>query len=391
MKRKYSRSFAAVIVVFLIASALTMTCLAVRQEGRKEISRNFTDNINTRVIEVSADSTADPDAVLGFSDASKIRNMLSGSKGSYTVMSVYDLGFGMQDSEGRTWFLYGIDEKAEKILGTDIGDDCGIFAGRSDNKEEKLELEVPVVEVKNDGFESSETRTMIIDAAPQKNKKLNSIMKDGRNCLYVNEATYGKAVTAAFGMDFDTFRREYDEGNDFGIVPVKSVFVYCSDIGVVEQAAEKIEKRNYDVAYTLQAFDDLPGSVGRTSLMLFAVAVMAYIVSIVILAASYFSQFRGLQKDMGILRHMGFSAKQVRSIYSSNISGIMLPAAVFDIAFSAVVSYVLTDSGHTEIFAGTAVPMLASVAFVGLISWIMLGKFCRKDILTLVRFSKDSE
>lgn len=395
MRRRYKKTFGVVMILFLLTSAMVMTCLVVMQENQTQLERNFTGNINTHIINVRAGLENNRDEGMNFEDHKRIAEQLRGMDGKYKLLHVYDFGFGIQDHQGRTWFLHGLNRAAQQILGLTIRE--GEAIGTARKKTEEILLDVPVIEEKEGGFESSREEVMPLtvravgdDASPL------ALLRSGERSLYVNEKTYARLLSLAYGMDEDQFGETESAGSgkaaaELGDNGLKEIFVYCSSMHMVEPAAKKLRTAGYDVSYTLQAFDNMSSTIGKSARMLLIVAVVAYLAAALILLAGFYTNFRHLQKDMGMLRHMGFSPGQVRSFFSGRITGTAAASALFDAVFAAAASFFLAREVFLSVYVFTMLLMLVSLLVILAMSHGMLFWYSRRDVLTLLKYSRESE
>ncbi|AEJ42201.1 hypothetical protein [Alicyclobacillus acidocaldarius] len=146
----------------------------------------------------------------------------------------------------------------------------------------------------------------------------------------------------------------------------------------------------YDTVYTFRAFQQLSSTLQTSSWM-------ALVFTMLVAAGTYAgiwlffrNDLRRGRKDMGILRHLGYSPSEVVSVYRRKLRALFLTCMASACLYTLVGGIVLFR------LSWTACALLACViaAFVGLMevgNTRAVRKTAMLDIADLVRFSKEEE
>lgn len=411
LKGKYSKTLILSMLIFILISIMMAVCFVIVQANRQQLKNEFINNENTKIIDVQFDREADEEGYLTFGDNGKIHQKLTAFKGKYKLANIYGFGFGMEDSTGNSHFVYGLNKPAQELFNMELDEGQAIYVGKeTDMKKGTLYLQVPCIDVKKDGLESDKFKIITLDIKrtgetkqneeEHKNKKevkiveADSSRKYGRlekEGLYVDESTYKEIMATAFQMGFSSFQERYDAGEDFGIVAIHNIYIHCKSIKDVEAIAQKLDTSSYSLSYTLQDFDDLVGLVGKSAKWLLLLSFVAYGIAITVLLVNIYGHFCNMAKDMGILRHMGFSVKEIENVYSKTFEKVMGIIAVFDGILSFTVAKMLAAEIWIKVSMTTYLILLGSLILIYLAARILLRKVAGKNILVLLRFSKESE
>ncbi|WP_242549832.1 hypothetical protein [Alicyclobacillus mali (ex Roth et al. 2021)] len=154
--------------------------------------------------------------------------------------------------------------------------------------------------------------------------------------------------------------------------------------------ARILTAHHYNVAYALGAFQQL-SSTWRTAVrMAFGFIVVTVMATYLGAWLAFRSDLRRSRKDLGILRHFGFSAQQVARIYHMKFRGMFLTCA----GSMALYTLVAGTFMFRLPWYACAVLASASAACVGLLS-MALARAARKTAVLqlphLLRLSNEME
>jgi len=385
--------------LFVAAFALsTMGLFAWRVV--QDAKRQFVTNTAVHVILVNSRSLGEQDLPrpVQWQDRQRIQEILdqSLSDAGARAWNVYQINFGITDSEGRADWVESVDPGAASLLGlAQMRDDT---AYTTSSKASRLILYVPVVRQTQGGYESDRRIPMTLTRVEQIPRQaplmalssaLNADSPNGRP-LFVSYDAYRTILERAFGQPFPGVIRALERGQDFGIEPVASVAVYIPHLTDVDQVARILTAHHYNVAYALGAFQQLSSTWRTAARMAFGFILVTVVAMYLGAWLAFRSDLRRSRKDLGILRHFGFSAQEVARIYHLKFRGMFLTCA------GSTALYTLVAGALVFRLPWYACVVLACAvaACVGLMSMANASaarKTAALHLPHLLRFSKEME
>ncbi|WP_206830250.1 hypothetical protein [Alicyclobacillus fructus] len=387
---------ATLFVALLVLSTLGLYTLRMALD----VKRQFFSNDAVHVILVDAQSSEHQTLPrhVQFRDREQIERIFASSMpgAKARVWNVYQINFGILDSTGRTNWVESVDPGGALLLGLlTMRDDTGYAVPPTPSP---LILQVPVVRVTQGGYESDRRVSMTLShTAPiTRQAPLFSLQSEatGENALgrplFVSYDTYRRILETAYQRPYAALVRAFTQGQDLGIQPVENVAVYVPHVADVDRVARALAGRGYDTVYTFRAFQQLSSTLQTSSWM-------ALVFTMLVAAGTYAgiwlffrNDLRRGRKDMGILRHLGYSPSEVVSVYRRKLRALFLTCMASACLYTLVGGIVLFR------LSWTACALLACViaAFVGLMevgNTRAVRKTAMLDIADLVRFSKEEE
>jgi hypothetical protein len=213
--------------------------------------------------------------------------------------------------------------------------------------------------------------------------------------IFVSKETYENMVSIMYGMDYNEFVKQYLEKSDMGIGMIDKIIVYVDDIADVKSIAKVIADIGYNPSYALNAFDNLTTSLQTSKIIGFIVMFAFFIITIINMNNAYDMYLRNSQKDIGILKHYGYSEKMILSIYMKNFRNILYMTFGIISALTVVAAFLLMKS-YIYIFPCISMLIVIIVMFVLLMIVYLISrrnakKIINKNVLVLVKFSKENE
>jgi len=389
----------AVATLFVAALALSTLGLfgcRVAQDAKRQFAMNPALHV-ILVNSVSLEGQELPRHV-DWQDRERIQQTLDQSfpNAGARVWNVYQINFGITDSEGYTDWVESVDRDATALLG--LAQMRNDTAYTPSSKASRLMLYVPAVRQTRGGYESDRRTPMAFSRVERLSRQAplmtlastwDAESMNGRP-LFVSYDTYRTILERAFGQPFPDLIRALARGRDLGIEPIACVAVYVPHLADVDQVASILAAHHDNVAYALGVFQQL-SSTWRSGARL-AVGFIAVILMATCLSAwlAFRGDLRRSRTDLGILRHFGFSSREVARIYHLRFQRTFLVCAGFTAVYTLVAGALLF---RLPAYACVALACVGA-GFVGLVS-MALARAARKtaaiQLVHLLRFSKEME
>lgn len=391
--KKSSKFLKVSIFLFAFSLILISSFLALFFNQYIQIKKDFVDNSNTHVIEVTLAENGNTVKELDFNDLETITNAISSELPdvSFTGINEYQLNLGIEDNNGNVYFLYAIENTGAKFLGFDeLKENC-IYS--SDINEDTLSLNIPIVSVHNGGLTSNkrETTEFTVEHNISSNNPL-SIYESATSKSYISLDTYKNIIEICFGLSWEDFVADYNSNNSFGVQAVYKIFIYVDDIQSVEDVAKIVVNEGYCTNFTFKSFDNFDSSMRNTLLISALLVLIVFIVTSANILLSFNSYLKVQQKDMGILKHYGYTSCDIRKIYSKNINRIFFLMSIFISLFIVVVTIIFINTDILIylliIVASVLIPLYVVNRIVVL---YILRKYSEQNILDLIKTNKEFE
>ena len=374
---------------------LVVAMLTQLQQQYGSVVDNVTANANVHYVEATfrTGQAATGTGALRFADVDRVAQVAdAAAKGGTHAVGRYRIPFGLTASDGMTYFVDGLGAGGATLLARQSLPD-GVAAGGSQALA-RAQLEVPVVQAEDGGMSSDRLETVRLDIEPLASDAPVAVFETLDPArLFVNEATFARLVAiVGDGVDWQTFRQEHDEGtNAYGFEAVAAVYVHVDDLSDVDRVGRALEQAGYSTSYTLRAFDDLAGTISGGITTGVGLMAAAFALCLVLTFTNLQSYLTLAHRDMGILRHIGYTAARVRRVYRIRLASMVVravtPAAVLAVA-AAVVQY----SGRPWLLA-------VDLGLVALVAGVVLAIMClvhvprhvNRPVLTLLKLDRQFE
>ncbi|MFB9331134.1 hypothetical protein ACFFSY_34805 [Paenibacillus aurantiacus] len=393
---KKSNSYLRISILLFIFSLVLVASSAVYFINQYlQVDKDFLSNDNTHIIEITTSrGNAMHAQPLKYEDETVIREEIETKfpEASYQVFKEYQFNFGIQDANGDTHFIYGLDEAGGALLGS-----CDLGTKRACGKTELdpvLTLKLPIVDVHEDGLSSSEIVEYPINyQLGVADKNPFSLYNDEQlETIYIGGNTYKDMIEQTYRIPWDQFVKRYDSDNPFGIQSLRKIYVYVDALSQVEGIAELVNAKGYNTNYTFKAFDNFDGSMKNTVALSLALGFLILMITASHVILSFNSYLKVQQKDMGILKQLGYSMTTINQIYSRNINAIFLFTAMGITLYIVVVSSIFIGK-NVYAYTLSVVALLLLILFAinrVIVLWI-LRRYSRKNILALLKINKEFE
>lgn len=395
IRKKSSSHLKISILLFVVSLVLISTASVFFINQYLQVEKDFIANHNTHTIEItSARGNAMHAVPLQFADEPILRDHISslGSGTKYRLFKEYQFNFGIQDSEGNTHFIYGLDEDAAALLG-DCSLERAVTCGQTD-KGPAATLRIPVIDIHEDGLSSSRFAdyTVTHNTGVAENNPFSLYNDEQLDSVYVGSATFKDMIEAAYSVSWDEFVAQYDEDNPFGIQALRKMYIYVEDLSQVEKIAELVNDKGYNTNYTFKAFDDFSQSMNNTLVLSVSLASLILIITASHVLLSFHSFLKVQQKDMGILKQFGYGNRMIQHIYAGNINRIFGQVAAGIAAYTAIICLLFVKE-RLLLYSFSLLFFLMIVLFIinRIIVLVIAKGYASKDILTLLKTNKEFE
>ena len=389
--RRYLRTSTA---LFLLSLVLAGSYLVVVERQYLQNRVDFTDNANVHLIKVTGPAATGAGDALRFADIDAVRRAVGGFAGvTPDVSAEFALGFGIPDADGVDRFVYGIGDDGARLLGLPALEN-GIAYTAGAPAADSIALRIPVVRVEDGGMSSGESvdRTLRLAGGVGERTPLSVLSGPDPEALYVSEQTFRGIVETAFHITWADFEAQYDRENIFGTDVVRNVWVYVGDLDAVTPVATAIGRTGYSTTYTLQAFDDLAGSLSASALIGLITVVIACTGCFLYIALTFGAYLNVSHKDMAILKHFGFDSRQLARAYAHRarrlFGGVALAAGGYVVAAGLVL---LPDRRPAFIAADVLLCWSLAGLLYLLVRWVLIPRHVGRDVLTLLKADREFE
>lgn len=381
------------IATFSVCLCILITMIVLLCNQYIQIKKDFVDNKNTHIIEISSKRSKEKKIeYLKFSSEDEIKHILEEKfpNAQYKIYTEYQLNFGIPDPNGNCYYIYGIEEEAAPLLG-----DCKLEKDTiySYNGVGNVELQVPKIKVKENGMESTETTSYLVESKGGviKNNTL-GLYEDNTNSHFVGKKTYEKIVALAYDADWEEFVKKYNENNPYGIQAIRKIFIYSDIISDISPMARAINEEAYNTNYTFKAFDDFDKSIINTVVIISILIILIFTFTAIQLVISFKSYLRIQQKDMGILKQLKYTSKEIYDIYKININTIFYKLQGIAQLYILILGIIFIKPSNFQYVV--MIMGIIGVILIGINKVVLkyiLQKYCNKDILSLFKENKEFE
>jgi hypothetical protein len=376
--------------IFLSFLVLFSTILIISLGQYSSIQKCYYDNLNTNVIEVSPKLENTFMEYLNYEDLDRIKGLVGDDA---DVWIKHLINWEIPDVENNSYFVYSFSKELYDEIGLNNSEAniCYSSNPELDGKEIQLCIQAGYDVESDTGL--SEEATMVVRCKYIPETELsfvNSVLLNQRN-LIVGEDTYYDIVKCMSGLDDKELVKAIYEGDVSYVSPIECIYVHCDNLADVDEAANIIIANNYNTNYALSYFDNLNGELMLVVTSIGIVVAVLLLITATTLILSYEFYFQNLQKDLGILKHYGYSDENIFRIYRGNILKNFILVVVIMATYNFILSVLFIKYMFLEHFMILCGIEVVFLAFVFAIINILLLKKCKKPTIELLKFSKEFE
>lgn len=380
------------IVTLVFSIAILTICLSMIRKQTKQINDNFINNDNTHVIEISGkykDQSQETVSKRYIDDISNILNKTK-YKGQYKIFSMYQLKFGFDTEElDEPINIFSIDKIGEPYLikGRQLEND--ILYTEQDIKNKKLALLIPKVSLNKNGVNiGKEKREIYLVDKIEKNTVFNVYDKLEVSNFFVNYDTFRDIFKKCFGKELS---KQSLEETAF-IEPIYKVYLYVDDIANVEPIAKIINNSDYLTNFVFQSFEDIGDDLSKSLITMFLVSLFLIIFTSINILMSMKGYVSLLTKDIGILKQMRYSEKEVMYIYSRIINTVFFKISSISTIVAVMITILILDISDIKmIIAYLCIINILMVVLNLVVKNRYLKKNILKNVLELVKAQRAFE
>ncbi len=153
-----------------------------------------------------------------------------------------------------------------------------------------------------------------------------------------------------------------------------------------------LSDHNYNGLAKIDVFEDFSETISVSYLVYFCSSFVLLIMTTVNIILSFRSFYRVQQKDMGILRHMGFDIKRVYKMFKRNLRKKFIQILFISSAIIFITGLLLFGFERYTVLAGFIAALCIFFTFVYfVVSKYIIFKYIKQDLLVLIRESKEFE
>lgn len=375
------------IFICTLISMSTILILSVNQQSQDK--KNYVNNHNVHTITVSSKLIGDNVVQdVSLEDIDKIQHILNKENiqdKEYRISPVFQISAGVVDKHTEEGYvLLGIPEEATWLVGDRKLEGNSLYTKKISNS--STTLMVDVIEEVEGGIEAKEAKEISVKMKELRECVLTLYEEphEGLRYAYINEKFFRNI--------YDTINSQSKLKSSNSQLPIEDLYLYVNNIYDIDHIAKILETNGYQVKYTLQAFNSLGRDLRLNNILLYCFVVVFFLITIIIVILSFHSYLKIQQKDIGILKSWGYENYTLEKIYGKNINSMFGKIFVVVCCYTAVLGGIcLPRYGYKEILGIIGILGIVLLLINRYIIKIVLKKYITKDILTLVKVSKEFE
>lgn len=385
------------LTMFLISITITSVIGLLYARQYFQYRKDFVENISIRTVSVDASYEDSSLHAISPEDIAKIKFLLSSNLPNCKadVIPVYTCsGLNMN---GTSINLFAIDSTQCYLTGlNNMVDNTAYFIKQQPSS---MTIEISVItELNEEGFQSGKLERINLrtDKGVSKNTPLLTIqnqyllpsISEIPTC-FVNLNTFNNIVSTLLDQKVENIN-ETITGNE--LVRVTGIFVCVDDLHLISNVSSLLTENNYRTYAPADAFDNFGETVSIGLFVFFLSSIVLLCMTTVNIVLSFWSFYRVQQKDMGILRYMGFSNHRIYNMYRKNLSRKFKRITVtisFVVFFVGMMIFSFNHWFVLVCFILSLIVFLITIFFI--ILRLIVYKYINQDILLLIRESKEFE
>ena len=387
--RKKSTSYLKIsFAIFIISLIIVSSASVVGISQYMNLQKEFIKNDNTHVICVSGIEYGDEYDNLTLKDKKLIEKIIKSSFPNirFNIILESRIPNGISDKTGNHFSLFVVGNDCGKWLKLDKMEDNTIY---SVNQNEKLPsqicLELPIIKSEKDGMSADTYKDYNVNFSSKASKRniFETYNRSPGTHYYINYNTYVNLTSVMYGISKDSIKNSDS---------IENLYIYVENIGNVEKVANVLISKKYATDYTLKAFDSLDHIVQLFIKAGFILILAIFIFTCINLVLSFNSYIKLQKKDIAILKHLGYSNKNIKKIYRMNIADTFLKLGVGIVIYTSIIGGFLININNW-LYLIALILLLAISLFIvfAVITETVLKRYVKKDILELMKIDKSFE
>lgn len=395
LKKKSNGYLKLSLIIFLVSIIISsIGLLYSRQYFQYE--KDFIQNVTVRTVTVDSSYKDGRITSIEFDDIENIKQLLSKSFSTEKIDTIptYTLCSGVY-MNSIPLNVIAIEESEAYLIGIDNLDyNTAYFINDLKNN---ISLDVCMLTQTENGFESNRLEQILLNSRGGVYEKNPILINQSGNIppsITENQTCFigMKTFYNIISVISDKENLSINELIDMGIASIGNVYVVCDDLVHVSDVSTQLTTNNYGAYAPTDAFDNFSETVSVTFMVFLITSIVLLIMTTVNILLSFSAFYRVQQKDMGILKYMGFDDGRIFKIYYKNLAKSFIQIIVFTITFILIVGMFLFSFSHwlvLSLFALLLIVFLSTIYFIILKTIIL--RYVRQDFITLIRESKEFE
>lgn len=380
------------VLIFLFTVTVVMVLGLLYARQYFQYKKDFTENLAMKTVRVDANFCEDTVQPMHTSDISVIESAMqqdfpnSGAKviPVYTCAGIY--------KDGAHINLYAIEKGDSFFIGLEqMLDDTAYFLKK---QPETVMLEVSVLKEVAGGFSSEKIKPLRLqtdDGVSEKTPVLSTLMpgmKEDLTC-FVNMETFRRIISAALEENAETVAEAESHTE---LITISDIYVYAEDLQSVNTISEFLSAQNYRAYTPTDAFDDFNETISVTYTVFLLSSIILLCIATVNIFLSFRSFYRVQQKDIGILKYMGFHHQRIYKMYCRNLSIQFLRILLICAGTTFVFGMIVFSFAHWDVLLSFILLLFVFLSVIYLVVCrCIVYHYIKRDFLFLIRESKEFE
>lgn len=362
---KKSGGYLRISIMFLVSVVITSIIGLLYARQYFQFEKDFLTNIALRTFVVDANYGENRIGRLNQEDVEQISRLLKEKfpNEEFSVIPVYRNS--AVSLFGRYVRLYGIDPKHSFIIGLENMEDNVLYT--VSNMQDTVPLEISVVKIEENGFEAGEnhTKSMKTSTGVSKNSPVLSddLMRDSdMEYCFVTTKTFEEIIPITLDGRAKSIKEALEMSAS--LVEIRSIYVVAENILMLNPAYSHLIEHNYRSYAKIDVFEDFSETISVSYLVYFCSSFVLLIMTTVNIILSFRSFYRVQQKDMGILRHMGFDIKRVYKMFKRNLRKKFIQILFISSAIIFITGLLLFGFERYTVLAGFIAALCIYFSFI---------------------------
>lgn len=314
-KRYIFRIIIAVFVLIAITMSIVGSFSLYQYNFTKE---NFVDNQVAKMIEISSyNNHSNEVRKLNNNDVSKINRLLTNMNLKNELIIEYQINFGILTDTGRSVFIKSF---SNNFLTENMFKHEALIT-KSDFNSEKLVLNIPVIEVKNNGYVSNTSVKKCYNLIKlDDSSRLNRYVKSDE--VIAPEEEFYKIIKIMFPK-----RENFD---------IEKIYVEIEEIDKIKKVANFLTSKNYNVHHAFEYCNDLDSNVENVVRLSLIIMILLLVFTLSLLIGLFELMLKNSVGDIAVLKHLGYKQKSIKKNIYPMILNITFAIIVITIFFGII-------------------------------------------------------
>lgn len=373
--------------IIFIFSILIVNCILLYLANQYfQINQDYLNNNNVKVIEILSKTQENMNREVESDDIERINENLKEEnlKEKGMAYPVYSLKIGIEvPYDKKTVFVTGIDKRIDFLIGDHIDLKNGTMAVEK-LESSTLSLKVPVIEEKNGGVSSDESRTINY-------KVLQGIKPD--NALFINSTPFHRSYVNL--NEFDRLLNVIYAKSDNDLAynkeqNLEKIIVYVNEATDVDQMGAVLKKWGYDTSYAFSHFANFTANLRTGEILVVGLGSIILLASVISIIFLTFHFLNANKKEMAILKLNNYQNNDILYIYLNIIGrnygvGLLISSIIFII----LALLPLFEVPHYIVASIIVTDVLLYGLILMTVYFLKINKLVKTNLLTLTK--KDRE